>query len=83
MRDIFVKNLKKLIKGESTELKDLIEEILIIALVLGAVLLATGIILSVWIPVGLAPLMAMVGALLGFLSLIFMIILWFYQEGLK
>ena len=78
-----MQNLKKLIKGEKAKFEDLAEEVLLAALVLGAALLVAGVILSVWIPVGIAPLMAMIGALLSFLSLVFMVVLWFYQEGLR
>ncbi|MBI1972298.1 MAG: hypothetical protein HYS53_03285 [Candidatus Aenigmarchaeota archaeon] len=83
MRDNFVKNLRKLIKGEKTEFSELLEEILIGALVLGALLLTTGIVLSAIAPAGLSALLAMSGALLSFLSLISMVILWFGKEGFR
>ena len=83
MRDNFVKNLRKLIKGEKTEFGELSEEILIGTLVLGAILLTAGIVLSAIVPAGLAALMAMSGALLSFLSLIFMVILWFVKDGFR
>ena len=83
MRDNFVKNLRKLIKGEKTEFGELSEEILIGALVLGALFLTAGIVLSAVAPAGLAALLAMSGALLSFLSLIFMVILWFAKDGFR
>ncbi|MBI4167693.1 MAG: hypothetical protein HY515_01930 [Candidatus Aenigmarchaeota archaeon] len=78
-----MKNLIKLIKGEKTEFSELLEEILIGTLVLGALLLVVGIVLSAVAPKGLAALLAMTGALLSFLSLIFMVILWFGKEGFR
>ncbi len=78
-----VKNLRKLIKGEKPEFSGLAEEILIGALVLGTLLLTAGIVLSATAPMGLAALLAMSGALLSFLSLIFMVILWFGKEGFR
>ena len=83
MRVNFVKNLRKLIKGEKTEFSELLEEILTGALVLGAIFLTTGIVLSAVAPKGLAALLAMSGALLSFLSLISMVILWFGKEGFR
>ena len=83
MRVNFVKNLRKLIKGEKTEFSDLSEEILIGALVLGTLLLTGGIVLSAIAPAGLAALLAMSGALLSFLALIFMVILWFAKDGFR
>ena len=83
MRVNFVKNLRKLIKGEKTEFGELSEEILISVLVLGTLFLTVGIVLSAIAPAGLAPLLAMSGALLSFLSLIFMVILWFAKDGFR
>lgn len=83
MRVNFVKNLKKLIKGEKTEFSELSEEVLIGALVLGALSLTVGIVLSAIAPAGLAALLAMSGALLSFLALIFMVILWFVKDGFR
>ncbi|MBI4177059.1 MAG: hypothetical protein HY516_01720 [Candidatus Aenigmarchaeota archaeon] len=78
-----VKNLIKLIKGEKPELSEAVEEGLTGTLVLGTVLLTTGIVLSAVAPRGLAPLMAMSGALLSFLSLISMVVLWFAKDGFR
>ncbi len=78
-----VKNLIKFIKGEKPGFGELAEEILIGALILGALLLTTGIVLSAVAPKGLAALLAMSGALLSFLSLVFMVILWFGKEGFR
>ncbi len=83
MRDIFVKNLRKLIKGEKPALGAVAEEALVASLITGAALVVIGVVLSSFMPVGIAPLMAMSGALLSFLSLIFMITFWFGQEGFK
>lgn len=83
MRDNFVKNLKKLIKGEKTEFGELSEEVLTGALILGTLLLTAGIVLSAIAPAGLAALLAMSGALLSFLSLIFMVIIWFAKDGFQ
>ncbi len=78
-----MKNLKKLIKGEKTEFYDLAEEVSIGGLILGAFLLVFGIILSAFAPAGFAALSAMLGALLSFLSLIFMVVLWFAKDGFR
>ncbi|MFH0889881.1 MAG: hypothetical protein V1836_01925 [Candidatus Aenigmatarchaeota archaeon] len=78
-----MKNIKKLIKGEKPELGAVAEEALIATLITGAVLVVIGVVLSSFMPIGIAPLMAMSGALLSFLSLIFMITFWFSQEGFK
>ncbi len=78
-----VKNLKKLIAGEKPGFYDLAEEVSVGGLVLGALLLVAGIFLSAFAPAGLAPLLAMLGALLSFLSLIFMVVLWFAKDGFR
>ncbi len=78
-----MKNIKKFIKGEKPPFGELADEISIVALAVGASLVAVGIVLSAFMPVGLAPLMAMTGALLSFVSLIIMVTLWFRQEGFK
>ncbi len=78
-----MKNIRKLIKGEKPQAGELAEEVLAVALAVGASLVVIGIVLSAFMPVGLAALMAMTGALLSFVSLIFMATLWFHQEGFK
>ncbi|MBI2085588.1 MAG: hypothetical protein HYT71_03695 [Candidatus Aenigmarchaeota archaeon] len=78
-----MKNLKKLIKGEKPGFYDLAEEVAILGLIIGALLLVAGIILSAFAPAGFAALSAMLGALLSFLSLIFMAILWFAKDGFR
>ncbi len=83
MRDKIVKNIRKLFKGEKPAFDELAEEVLIVTLAVGASLVAVGVILSAFMPIGLAPIMAMTGALLSFVSLIIMVTLWFRQEGFK
>ncbi|MBI3413089.1 MAG: hypothetical protein HY051_03350 [Candidatus Aenigmarchaeota archaeon] len=80
---VIVKNLRKLIKGEKIEFPELLEEILTGLLVVGTLFLTTGIVLSAIVPAGLAALLAMSGALLSFLSLISMVVLWFAKDGFR
>ncbi len=78
-----MKNLMKWLKREPVSRGDVAEEALIITLAISAAMIVAGLILSVWMPQGLSAILAVFGALVSFLSILGLIIIWFIREGFK
>ena len=73
----------KLFKRENKTKLGKAEEILVVVLVVGAVLLSAGLLLSIYAPQGASALAAMIGAALAFISLVGLVAVWFAKEGFK
>ncbi len=78
-----MKNIMKWLKKEPVSRGDVAEEALIITLAISVALLVIGLILSVWMPQGISAILAVFGALVSFLSIVGLIIIWFIREGFR
>ncbi len=78
-----MRNIMKWLKKEPVSRGDVAEEALIITLAISVALLVIGLILSVWAPQGISAILAVFGALVSFLSIVGLIIIWFIREGFR